>query len=544
MRFLSNSEHQQIAQLSEKIVNGPAREQNSATSFFYPKMVEDHGAISPQTWARMPKSGKKAFIFLLICSDLHCNHGGYEKLMKKQSLGNRGLGRDIWTPNLATLNERHAKPLGVKVIAGSRYSGLKDVKLSKDVYIFQHYAEYSVLGIANPPVADPDVLMQDAISGSATAKGANRDGIIGERTMSELVALVNSGYTRVGTEAAPLAPAGVEVGKRLVEALSWSALDAAKANPQMSEVPAEPEELNCSKIADYLLLAPGSENNPAYKHCLDRIRRLREQADRNNNSGSQPPPKPNVNIDFLKTQVSDYFKKNLPKIAPPPGLPGYDYSKLKDILAKRKPITPVNIPSVSPPPSHAPDNPVDNEPEFEVSEFDEPQPQPEPEADTQEEVEVASDEKKVQADKEAEPTKSATFFFTEEGKLKTWVIGAGIAGIAGLAWFLFKSSGDEIEYNQFGQPLQPYDENGNPIILLNSAGQPLQCYDQQGSPVYLTNSSGQPLQTYTEDGVAIGQRDSNGDFMKLYDSRGVAVSVNEYVNATRKNPTGLYKRMY
>jgi YD repeat-containing protein len=379
--------------------------------------------------------------------------------------------------------------------------------------------------------------MPDEISGKSGAKGYNRDGILGNRTMSQLTAMVNSNFTKVSANAVDIATAGSELAKKLTDALSWTELDAAKANPSSAAVPARSESIDCSSI-DFNMLKEGIEGgNPAYAGCRDYYNSIISQSG-GGGSSSNTTSKPPVDLDYLKRQASQWWeRKQLDKMKLP-GIPGIDYSKAVALLQKRKAggsSTPGGSSSQKPLPPEV--QPEDTE---EIA-FSETEPSNSA-GDTTPELKPQSETAST------EVVRTSSFLRDADGNIKPWVIGAGILGAAGLAWMLFSSGGNQVEYNEFGQPLQPYDENGMPIIQTNKYGQPLQAYDLQGRPVALTNRFGSPLQTYDENGRAVGRQNSDGSSMVLFDLENNIVYVNQVanvsVNAALTNPYGLYKRMY
>ncbi len=518
MRFLSNSEIQKLDQIADNIVSGPKNQDARKSALFYPQMVEEQGALSPDEWLDLPKSSKKMFIFLMICADLHCKHGGYEKAINKRPIQMNGvLGRAIWTSNLATANGTFASKYGWAVL--NTYTGPSDPQLSKDIYIFQHYAEFSQMGEKNPSIADPNVKMEDAISGSSNAGGYNRDGILGPRTMNMLESMVNSGFTKVSSSAVDIAPAGAGMARKLVDALSWPALNMAKDRPSESAVPAAPQNIPCSDIAKSILEQPGIENNPAYAHCFTGSG---QQASGGGSAAKQIP------TSWLTPVIKTALKQPLP------GFPGFKFTpnavvNLREKLPKLTPLKP------APFDPNAPDN-------------DKPLPFPEAEPEQEEIAQAESDSsddssskipvdttttRKTESATQTDTVKTSSGLFTDEnGKLTPLAIGLGLAGMAGLAWLLLSPGSNQIEYNQFGQPLQTYDDNGMPIIQTNKNGQPLQCYDMQGRPVSLTNRFGQPLQTYTEDGLAVSRKNDDGSAMTLFDLEGNIVYVNQVANVS------------
>jgi len=503
MRCLSGTEKQQLVNIAEKIVDGPDGSMNKQGMVFVPEIIEKDKTLSLKSWASMPRSAKVFYVFVHVCADIHCNKGGYERLMGKQKQQvQNSLGRLVWTSDLAGVNSKFASKgkntyEDWKVV--STYNGSSDPNLSKDIYKFQHYAEFSELGVANPTVANPDISMNDAISGSSTAQGANRDGILGKRTMQQLEAMVNSNFKRVSFNASPIATAGADLAKKITSALSWASLDKAKMTPNENEVPYESTALVCSTIADALLLAPGSENNPAYKDCLDRIRELRSRQQQSQQAtAKQPTP----------IWIGQGMKWNLPTF---PGIRATP--NLQSILTTNPDLLKHLQPSAIPT-KDGEEKPLpfpEDEPATAVATSEEDLPSD----DTDAEIERIKREIAEAKAKNAKAGGSSKSAIDDEGKkvalkgkapstsssTKWWLVGLAVVASGGLAYYLLnQNKGDR---NQYGQPLQKYDEDGKAILAYNQYGNPLQQYDESGKAVPMFDLDGKQIQLYDEENNAI-----------------------------------------
>ena len=288
---LSPKEAQAVLDTTTKIMNAQTSQTRNG-QVFYPTVVAKQGAVSPQKWSRMSNAEKTLCIMINLCGEIeiskssnpqhHGGHGGHG------SLGALGYS-SFKEGNFQSGSKKSAAKFGWNVKSGGKYKSVTDPQLGKDVYAFQHYAEYSSgssnsgIKTANPP-SDPFKDRTDV---------KNRDGIIGQSTLDMLVAMKNSGYQRVSKSANNIAAAGAELAKKLVANLSHPDLNS-PANPAL--VPQENKKMDCSTINQSLLLAPGSENDPAFKHCADYIRELRARAAASGGSTvksvSPTPPQP------------------------------------------------------------------------------------------------------------------------------------------------------------------------------------------------------------------------------------------------------------
>ena len=497
MRCLCGTEKQQLVNIAEKIVDGPDGSMNKQGMVFVPEIIEKDKTLSLKSWASMPRSAKVFYVFVHVCADIHCNKGGYERLMGKQKQQvQNSLGRLVWTSDLAGVNSKFASKgkntyEDWKVV--STYNGSNDPNLSKDIYKFQHYAEFSELGVSNPTAANPDISMDDAIAGTSNAEGANRDGILGKRTMQQLEAMTNSNFKRVSFKASPIATAGADLAKKLTSALSWASLDKAKMTPNENEVPYDSTALVCSTIADAILLQPGSENNPAFKDCLDRIRELRSRQQ------SQQAQASAINWLYRtggKVQLPTY-----------PGTPS-----VASIISKRPDLLQPMVPSKIPV-KDGEEKPLpfpEDEPTTAVATSEEDLPSD----GTDAEIERIKREIAEAKAKNAKAGGSSRSAIGDEGRqvalegkvsssssTKWWLVGLAVVASGGLAYYLLnQNKGDR---NQYGQPLQKYDEDGKAILAYNQYGNPLQQYDESGKAVPMFDLDGKQIQLYDEDDNAI-----------------------------------------
>jgi hypothetical protein len=540
MRFLSGDEKQKLVQIAEKIVDGP----NGSVSngkVFVPDMLVDDNTLSLKSWAKMRRSEKVFYIFINICADIHCNKGGYEKLMNKPpKVLHNDLGRSIWDSSLATANANFSKKAKNRYedwTVVNTYSGAGDVNLSKDIYKFQHYAEFSEIGEASPVAADPGVRMRDKISGEVAsgAIAANRDGILGNRTMKQLEAMVNSGFTQVSTNAVPIATAGAELAKKLTDALSWASLDLVKASPDAANVPSASEAIDCRSIATSILLQPGSET--LFPTCVDYIKSLRAGSGSGSGSGSGQQASAATPRD-----MTNVFKW-LPGLQKMPGFPGVP---LIPKITKMPDLSPKVIEWAMTPKPPATEQPLpfpDGEPTEGVASSEEDLPEDNSD-ELDEEMqrikdELAEAQKKAKAGGKSSATGSGSSKGGQDGgqvmlsgkapeksSSKKWLwIGLAVAASGGLAYYLLSKG--KSDTNEYGQPLQQYDENGVAILAYNQDGKPLQQYDEDGKAVPMFDVEGKQIQLYDED--------SNPIAKTTYANANVSVSNKSMANITAIN---------
>ncbi len=539
MRFLSGDEKQKLVQIAEKIVDGP----NGSVSngkVFVPDMLVDDNTLSLKSWAKMRRSEKVFYIFINICADIHCNKGGYEKLMNKPpKVLHNDLGRTMWTSSLAAANKLFSTKAkngyeDWKVI--NTYSGNTDENLSKDIYKFQHYSEFSEMGVTSPTVADPFKDMRDEISGHADfgAKAYNRDGILGNRTMKQLEAMVNSGFTRVSTSAAPITAAGADLAKKLTDALSWPSLDLVKAAPDAASVPVESESTHCTSIAKSLLLQEGSE--AIYPDCADYIRSLRAGSGSGSGSSQQASA-------ATPRDMTNAFRW-LPGLQKMPGFPGIP---LVPKIARLPDLSPKVVEWAMTPKPPATEQPLpfpDGEPTEGVASSEEDLPEDNSD-ELDEEMqrikdELAEAQKKAKAGGKSSATGSGSSKggqddggqvmlsgkAPEKSSSNKWLwIGLAVAASGGLAYYLLSKG--KSDTNEYGQPLQQYDENGVAILAYNQDGKPLQQYDEDGKAVPMFDVEGKQIQLYDED--------SNPIAKTTYANANVSVSNKSMANITAIN---------
>lgn len=173
-------------------------------------------------------------------------------------------------------NRRKSAELGWKVTSGGLYSGPSDARLARDLYCFIH--DLNMLRKSAGPSAPDYALVQpcegdcrpDVMQGSLASNCYNRDGMLGERTMTEIFNVVT---LKRGGSTVPF-PSGTDWGAHWSKNIDLSGTKFKTAN-EIAIVPAASDQ------------AAFVENNGQQQIAYDACR---EQG--GVNCGSAPVPSP------------------------------------------------------------------------------------------------------------------------------------------------------------------------------------------------------------------------------------------------------------
>jgi len=298
----------QLQDLKEKTIDILAQSKNQM-----PSVVAKQQALTPNDWHQMSRGEKEMHLMITLAAEM-CISGnvvpsamagfgeyettaqaraeefayGGEIMAYPQMNGQRRLNgfgavslkessATSWNTNRSAGSCSSAGLDPWKVKSGGAYSSKGDAQLAKDVYAFQHYANYAMLNKAAPE----DVFKDKGPNGDGVS---NRDGMLGGATIQWLVCAINSGYKKVTSGSDDMPDAGQKIAKKLADNITSSEIDAAKSKPDESKVPAEPARVSCTELsASYLMSVPledikSKPEHAAVSHCYDYIKNYRESA--------------------------------------------------------------------------------------------------------------------------------------------------------------------------------------------------------------------------------------------------------------------------